>query len=260
MKIETTSTPGGAPEADADWRVYGEDLRLLALLHDREPTAELIERLREAWPEDYFRLPLTDDAGVSALDFLRVALSDKVTPSDPAGLDELAADYAAIYLNHTHRVSPSESPWIDPDGLTSQRSMFEVRDWYRHWGMETPDWRRRPDDHLVVQLEFVAHLLAIATPAALLDAARFLDRHLLRWYGAFADGVELRCRTPYWAAIANLTLVHLDTLRDRLARLDGGERIEMEPIEAEKARRRQVAIDETCASARDFVPGSGPAT
>lgn len=255
---EPARVSSGTTGADVNWSVYGEDLRLLALLHDREPTVDLIERLREAWPKDLIGLPLADPAGVSALDFLRVALSENVTPIDAAGLDELAADYAAIYLNHAYRVSPSESPWIDPDGLTSQQSMFEVRDWYRHWGMEAPDWRRRPDDHLVVEMQFVAHLLTIGTPAALLDAARFLDHHLLRWYGAFADGVERRCRTPYWAAIVNLTLVHLDTLRDRLARLDGCERIEMEPIEVEKARRRQVAVGETCASARTFVPGSGP--
>lgn len=237
---------------------YAEDLRLLALLHDGEPTVALITELRGAWPEDLFALPLRDEAGRSALEFLRSALSEGVTRTDRAGLDELAADYAAIYLTHTHRVSPSESPWIDPEGLTSQQPMFDVRDWYRHWGVETPDWRKRPDDHLVVQLGFLAHLFAAESPAALVDASRFLDRHLLRWYGSFADGVVQRCWTPYWAAVANVTEVYLDTLRDRLARLPDCDRIEVEPIEIEKERQRRASVAETCASARDYVPGTGP--
>lgn len=235
------------------------DLRLLALLHDREPTAALIAELRRDRPEDLFALTLGDEAGRAALSFLATALSEAVTRTDRAGLDELAADHAAIYLTNTHRVSPSESPWIDPEGLTSQEPMFQVRDWYRHWGVQVPDWRKRPDDHLVVQLQFIAHLLDADGPPALVDASRFLDRHLLRWYGSFADGVGQRCWTPYWAAIANLTEVYLETLRDRLARLPDCERVEFEPIETEKERRRHVSAAETCASARDYVPGTGPA-
>ncbi|MDK9694788.1 MAG: molecular chaperone TorD family protein [Siculibacillus sp.] len=235
------------------------DLRLLALLHDREPTVELLEALRARRIEDLFALPLADERGLEALDFFRAALSEKITRTDRSGIDELAADFAAIYLNHTHRVAPSESPWIDPEGLTAQQPMFEVRDWYRHWGLEAPNWRERPDDHLVVQLGFIAHLLDLVDkPAALLDAACFLDRHLLRWYGSFADGVARRSWTAYWAAVANLTAVHLDALREWLGRSPGCERVDMESVEAEKSRRREAAIAETCASAGAFVPGAGP--
>ena len=240
-------------------RGIAEDLRILALLHDREPTAELIGSLRTNRIESMFTLPLRDERGREGLAFFESALAEGVTRSDGAGLDELAADFAAIYLNHTHRVSPSESPWIDPEGLMSQQPMFDVREWYRHWGLETPNWRERPDDHLVVQLQFVAHLLeATDSPASLGDAARFLDAHLLRWYGSFADGVARRCWTPYWAAVANLTEIHLETLRDRLAELPGCERRQLEPIDAEKERLRAAAVAETCDSASAFVPGTGP--
>lgn len=236
-----------------------QDLRILALLHGREPTAELIASMRGERVETLFALPPDDTRGVEALDFFRSTLAETTTRTDHGGLDELAADFAAIYLNHTHRVSPSESPWIDPEGLTAQQPMFEVRDWYRHWGLEAPNWRERPDDHLVVQLDFVAHLLdTTESSAALVDAARFLDRHLLRWYGSFAEGVTRRCWTAYWAAVANLTEVHLETLRERLSRLPGCERVMVESIEAEKQRLRDVAISETCASASAFVPGTGP--
>ena len=240
-------------------RGIAEDLRILALLHDREPTAELIGSLRDSGVETLFALPLGDEWGREALEFFGSALSEGTTPTDRAGLDELAADHAAIYLTHTHRVSPSESPWIDPEGLFSQQPMFDVRDWYRHWGLETPNWRERPDDHLVVQLGFLAHLMeAVESAAGPVDAARFLDRHLLRWYGSFAEGVKKRCWTAYWAAVANLTDAYLASLRERLSQVPGGERVVYEPIDAEKERQRQASAAETCASAEAFVPGAGP--
>lgn len=255
MNETTTEAPGFSAE---ERRAIAEDLRILAMLHDSEPTRALIERLRGERMEDLFALPLDDERGAAALDFFRSALAPGVTRTDRAGLDELAADHAAIYLTHAHRVSPSESPWIDPEGLTSQQPMFEVRDWYRHHGLEVPDWRKRSDDHLVVQLEFVAHLLAATqSPIALIDAAGFLDRHLLRWYEAFAAGVVARCWTPYWAAVAEVTGAHLAVLRARLAGVPGVERIEMEPIEQEKERLRRVAAEETCASPTE-PPGLRP--
>lgn len=256
---EVVTSTDGLPSID-ERRGWAEDLRLLALLHDREPTAELVESLRATPSEDLFALPLADERGVRALDFLASALAPDVTSVTPGGLEELAADHAAIYLTHTHRVHPSESPWIDPEGLTSQQPMFAVRDWYRHWGLEVPNWRVRPDDHLVVQLGFVAHLVdAVDHPASLVDAARFLDRHLLRWVGAFADGVTARCWMAYWAAVAEVTVVHLRTLRERLAQIPGCETTVIEPIEAEKKRLEAEMMREqdSCATP-SHVPGLEP--
>lgn len=254
---EVSQTIGFDAEAR---RGFAQDLRLLALLHDREPGAELIETLRRTAVDGLFALHLDGERSEKALNFLVLALSPELTSTTASGLDELAADHAAIYLTHTHRVHPSESPWIDPEGLTSQQSMFAVRDWYRHWGLEVPNWRLRPDDHLVVQLGFVAHLMeAVDQSAALVDTARFLDRHLLRWIGAFADGVTARCWTAYWAAVAEVTVVYLDTLRSRLAAVPGCERIVVEPIEAEKKRieAESMRSEANCATPV-HVPGLEP--
>lgn len=258
--MTATETPVTRGPTAEERRGIAQDLRLLALLHEREPSADLIETMRRVGVDALFSLPLTGERGDKALDFLVMALSPDLTGTSPTALAELAADHAAIYLTHTHRVHPSESPWIDPEGLTSQQSMFEVRDWYRHWGLEVPNWRIRPDDHLVVQLGFVAHLMdAVDHPHALIDAARFLDRHLLRWIETFAEGVTARCWMAYWAAVAEVTVTHLWTLRNRLAEIPGCERTEIEPIEAEKKRREREAVGDpsNCATPA-FVPGLEP--
>lgn len=246
------------PRSEDPPLALADDLRLLAALHDREPTAEFLAVLAKTPVEALFDLPLADRDGEEALDFLERAL--RLVATTPGAAIDLAADHAAIYLTHGYKVAPSESPWIDPEGLFAQAPMFEVRDWYRHWGVEVPNWRSRPDDHLVTQLSFVAHLLDRRDdPIAAADAARFLDVHLLRWIGTFADGVVRRCREPYWAAVARLTQVYLEALREKLVETTGVARAVLEPIEAVKERLRDGAQEkgETCASPA-YVPGIAP--
>ncbi len=92
-----------------------------------------------------------------------------------ANLDDLAADFAAIYLTHGYRVSPNESVWRDEEGLERQGPMFSVRAWYKHHNLQTPDWRIRADDHLVNELQFLAMLSQRAADFdQLREAARFL--------------------------------------------------------------------------------------
>ena len=44
---------------------------------------------------------------------------------------------------------------------------------------DAANWRKRSDDHLVLQLQFLAHLFGEGRGAP--TAARFMDEHLLRW-------------------------------------------------------------------------------
>jgi TorA maturation chaperone TorD len=226
-------------------RAIAADLRLLALLHEQRPDRALIEHLRATSATELLSMPPASPDGRHALELFRIALSPFTTPLDGRGLDDLAADHAAIYLTNAFGASPMESPWIDPDGLWGQDAMFQVRDWYRHWGLEVPDWRSRPDDHLVTQLLFVAHLMeATDAPAALVDAARFLDLHLLRWLEPFVATVMKRSWTAYFAGLASLTHAYVGDLRGALERREDLPREEVEPIAVEKDRRR---TDETVA-------------
>jgi putative dimethyl sulfoxide reductase chaperone len=70
----------------------------------------------------------------------------------PRTINELAADYAAIYLNNSLGAWPCESVWLDDDHLACQQPMFELRKIYAAAGFKVADWRNRFDDHLVLQL------------------------------------------------------------------------------------------------------------
>ena len=111
-----------------------------------------------------------------------LAVGQLPKPATSTVADELAAGYADVYLRHTYRAAPTESVWLTEDGLERQAPMFLIRDFYRKHNLVVTDWANRPDDHIVLQLRFLAHLFANAEyPGDVAAAVEFLDAHLLRW-------------------------------------------------------------------------------
>ncbi len=90
----------------------------------------------------------------------------------------------------------------------------------------------RSDDHLVIELRFLAHLLGSDDPVSLNEAARFMDEHPLRWVEDFAQRVSARCETRFYAGLALLTAAYLDELRDLLVDLLDSPRPSREEIDA----------------------------
>lgn len=242
------------PEKQAQLTVYAEDLRLLMRLHDREVDAALLLGLREAGFPHCLALKGEDPADLSAFDILAGALGGAEGSGTPETLDALHVDFAAIYLNHAYSVSPLECVWLDPEGLILQEPMFEIRNWYAHYGLQARNWRVRSDDHLACQLEFIVHLLAHPLDHGPKDAAAFMDHHLLRWIEPFAARVSTRCQTQFYAGLALVTVSVLRRLRKELVSLAGMPLIDLEPIEEEKQRRRAKAQEE----ASRFLPGAAP--
>ncbi len=256
MRAEGPLT-GADPASGIPWQeAIATDLSELAVLHDRELDGELIAGLHAvAFPEG-LGLRLTSDRGREALALMAAGLGALSTQPDQGALDDLAADYAAIYLTYNLRASPCESVWTDPEGLMMQESAFQVRDWYRAYGLGVEDWRKRADDHLVCQLQFLAQLLRISQgqAEALSAAARFLDEHLLRWIDGFALRVAKGCATPFYGGLAVLTAAYLDELRELLVRLTG----EPRPTPAEVEERMRTKGSVAVAAPGPYVPGTGP--
>ena len=230
-----------------------QDLTDLAALHDREVDAAALDRLRAALEPGLLRLRLVNEDGRAALFLFGEALAGLPGVIDDALADALAADYADIYLTYGLRASPNESVWLDEDNLAMQAPMFEVRALYQRHGLQVPNWRQRADDHLVHELQFLAHLLDPDTGDTLGEAAAFLDEHLLLWLPDFAARVAQRCATPFYAGLAAVTTAYLDELRELLERILGEPRTPREEIEERRRRAR-----ESDPAPAAFVPGSAP--
>lgn len=205
---EQPSTLAAATAERPDgWQgLAAEELRALAWLHACERSPEtLVELYRSGFPASFILATKADPAH-QAMTAALAALAGESNAENreiPASsADDLAADYANIYLNHALRASPHESVWRDEDNLMLQAPTFAVRDFYRRHHIQVADWRLMADDHISHELNFLALLLERDEEQ---EAARFLHHHLLAWVPDFAQRAGQRAATPFYAALALLT-------------------------------------------------------
>ena len=221
---------GTAHDLLTDFRsAVAHDIMALAVLHNEEISADLAGQLvAEKFPTG-LQLQLVTARGQEAAQLFQGGIQLLRGEIDTPLLDELAADYTSIYLTHALRASPCESVWFDEEGLAMQEPMFQIRADYERHGLAVRDWRRRSDDHLVLQLQFVSHLFE--TGADLAEAAQFLDEHLLRWLSDFANRVAARCETPFYAGLCAFTAAYMEEVRDLLVEILDEPRPTAEEIE-----------------------------
>lgn len=232
-----------------------EDLDQLIRLHDRELDAEILAALKVAAFPNGLALSAADEAGRTAHSNMAAALHDMPT------LDELAADYAAIYLNNRFGASPYESVWLSDEHLACDRSMFELREIYAAAGLQASDWRSRFDDHLVLQLQYLRRVLASAATMEATSGPRvdpeklagFIDQHLGYWLPDWAQRVSAHCNTAFYAALAELTYVWLLNFRELLGEIHDLPLPSREEMGA--LINRKLALDKAEIAPIRFVPG-----
>lgn len=233
------------------------DAELLAGLHDRELTREVVEAARACPVTAQLALSLTSPAGLKAAGALDATLAELPDTVDADVLDELGSQFADVYLRHTYRASACESVWMTEDGLERQEPMFKAEHWYRRHNLRVDDWAQRPADHLVIELRFLSFLAAEAKDAAgLAEVARFMDEHPLRWLGRFADTLAKYYAPPIYVTLAYLTAAWLDEARTHLTAITGLER----PVADSEQSKSKGKAEKTCADPDDrpYVPGMGP--
>lgn len=133
-------------------------------------------------------------------------------------LNDLRADYTRLFIGTgTPKAALWESVYFNEDRLLFQEQTAQVRRWYRQFGLEVQRLNQEPDDHLGLELAFLAHLAQIglaaleqgqeATLDQLLAAQReFLAAHPLRWVATWYDQVQQHARTDFYRGIARLTV------------------------------------------------------
>ena len=225
-------------------------LKLLARFHDRELDKEFLDGLAQngasVWLPELFQ---SEDVH-NAIARYDEAFHELLACEERDILENLAVEYADIYLTYTYRISPTSSVWLTEDHLDRQGPMFSVRQYYKRYGIEVPDWSVRPDDHIVHELQFVAHLCEMGTGAAVRDAVRFLDKHVFTWLPSFTRLVSERAKAPLYIAVAQLTLACLEELRDFLKMLTGIERPTTVIAEPVRSRPYENAQDD-----QPYMPG-----
>lgn len=133
-------------------------------------------------------------------------------------LEALQHDYRRLFVGPGRLLAtPWESVYRSPEHLLFGIHTIQVRQSYERFGMATPHLHSEPDDHLGLELRFIAHLCAVGlgalerqdadtVNAAASELHRFLNTHLLRWSSECLRLVIENARSDYFRGCAHLTL------------------------------------------------------
>jgi hypothetical protein len=127
---------------------------------------------------------------------------------------------------------PWQSVYLDREQVVMGEETIRVRTLFARFGLVSTLTDQQPEDHLGLQLQFLAALAARTAerlaagdePGArtLLEGmCECLEAHLLRWVGEFVDLAEAASESGFYAGLSRLTLgllrFDLDDLRRPLA-------------------------------------------
>lgn len=129
----------------------------------------------------------------------------------------LQDDHLHLFIGLGKVIAPMwESVYFSEKKLIFQEATLQVREWYARFGLQSERINREPDDHIGLEMLFVAHLASLALQAIeqndetklneVLQAQRdFLSSHLLRWGPVWAKLVKQHAATDFYRGIAHLT-------------------------------------------------------
>jgi TorA maturation chaperone TorD len=199
------------------------DAELMEILRARESTYGLLSRIYRSEVSSELLRNLFDgladhgDAGDGYA--LMQKFADSVRSSDPSELEnQLAAEYAHLFLNAgaVAHVFPYESVYTSTDRLLMQEARDQVLEAYGSEGLKKVSDFKEPEDHIALELEFMAHLCRSTAGAletgehvkALTYIAKqkvFLETHLLNWIPRFCDDLEQIAWSDFYRAVAQMT-------------------------------------------------------
>lgn len=162
------------------------------------------------------------DMDVARESFLLVGVSPEdterflaVIEEAPDNLEELASEYMHVFVGPSALPAP---PWESiytnkMERLLMTGTTLAVRTAYREEGFESALYPHVPDDHVAIELDFLANMAKRALDACLADddalckatlssSLGFLQEHPCKWISEFAVDLQDKAKAGFYAAIA----------------------------------------------------------
>ncbi|MBE0409587.1 MAG: molecular chaperone TorD family protein [Anaerolineales bacterium] len=170
--------------------------------------------------EDIFsQLPMDTDQpevekGLNLLKAFTNKLRDQFSDQH---FDDIRADYTRLFIGPGKVLAPPwESVYYSEERLVFQEQTLKVRAWYRRFALEAEKIHNEPDDHIGLELAFLAHLASLGLQAIenqdegalnnTLEAQRqFLREHPLKWARLWCELVDEHAQTDFYRGLALLT-------------------------------------------------------
>ena len=130
---------------------------------------------------------------------------------------ELAVEYAALFLGmRAGLYHPSESAYTTSTHFIMQEPRSVIVSIYRNAGVDKVSDFSEPEDHIAMELQFMAHLCGRTVEALqggnkseasklLLAQLDFIDKHLLVWVPKFTEDVIKASEIDLYKAVAKIT-------------------------------------------------------
>lgn len=148
-------------------------------------------------------------------------MKDYVNQSRLDPLTELSTDFAQLFLaagntNIAPSPHPYESVYTSDNRLIMQEARDHVAGIYTSHGVGVGEGFGIPEDHIGIELEFLAHLCSLIScsqnnqlttdKSSLLQAKKdFLEQHLLNWTPQFCTDIVTHAETKFYKGLARLT-------------------------------------------------------
>ena len=213
-----------------DWEtnLMGETLLygLMSKILYSEPAQEWLESLIQ---EDVFSevpfAPKNPDV-ISGLDLMQKWSKGFQSEKKEEMYIDLQADYMHLMVGTADfETPPWESVYFSEDRAIFQEETLAVRSWYRRFGLASEKLYNEPDDHIALEISFIAHLASQGLEALkkndddtlekLLQAQHdFLKEHLLQWGPAWCDLVYKNAQTDFYKGLALILQGGFTELKD----------------------------------------------
>ena len=192
---------------------------LLSRAFSREPDWETLNRVKqvsdglmEAW--ELMEMPPDPDVQAGKT-LLKTFFSTLLQRDIDGVIEQLAREYASLFLGVGPKtVSPCESVYRSTSGLLNQSALFEVQQSYHEIGMTKSDQYHEPDDHIAVELSYMARLCEMILESARTEREqalhclglqrKFLETHLTRWVPVLSERLIASTTSDFYRAIAHL--------------------------------------------------------
>ena len=209
-----------------EWR--GNIYALIGFAYYQRPSRTFLQGLAANDPFSLSVFPEIDDRVTEGLRLLSASLKPfrQGVPDDD--LERVQWDYTRMFTGPgMPKAPPWESYYRTEERIVFSRYTLEVRACYERFGLVSEHKDHEPDDHIGLELEFMAHLCDRCMEAlregdrraavTTLDAQReFLDHHLLLWAPLFCRDVCNNAESDFFLGMARLTEGFLDGDREFL--------------------------------------------
>lgn len=192
--------------------------QLLQHIFGHEPSLELIEIAASKHTQEALKLLLDEDEEKFD-DYLAVLVEVKQGISTEAKgmLDKLKSEYTSLMLGPNKLPAPPwESVYLNEERTIFQESTLKVRRAYLEYQFLPANYPHEADDHIALELDFMAHLAKLAqerfededieeVKRVLSDHKTFLEEHPLVWISDFAEQIQASKTHYLYPQMAALT-------------------------------------------------------